>query len=226
MNETLEAINQMQTDGVVCHYAIGGAIGALQYSEPATALEMEVLVILPFDPRGLSESLAALHSYLMDHGYKADGECFEIGSWPVRFLVAKNELEREAVAGSLPLSVNGKYVFVMMAEHLVAIALTMNRPKDLPWMLRLAQRDAIDELTLKAILKSHNLIDKWSQVERDFPPQFPGNEEMRNRLASLSFSEKIEILERLRDREKAIAASGLRLNPKQASGKTPGDASK
>ena len=33
---------------------------------------------------------------------------------------------------------------------------------------------------------------------------------MRKRLASLSFSEKVKILEKLRDRNQAIAASGLR----------------
>jgi hypothetical protein len=33
---------------------------------------------------------------------------------------------------------------------------------------------------------------------------------MRARLASLSFSEKIKILEKLRDRDQVIAASGLR----------------
>jgi len=35
---------------------------------------------------------------------------------------------------------------------------------------------------------------------------------LQARLASLSFWEKIKILEKLRDREKAIAASGLRKN--------------
>jgi hypothetical protein len=35
-------------------------------------------------------------------------------------------------------------------------------------------------------------------------------------MASLSFSEKIKILEKLRDREKAIAASGLRKAPRKA----------
>jgi hypothetical protein len=35
---------------------------------------------------------------------------------------------------------------------------------------------------------------------------------MRTRLAGLSFSEKIKILEKLRDRDRAIAASGLRKN--------------
>jgi len=43
-----------------------------------------------------------------------------------------------------------------------------------------------------------------------------GKEEMRTALARLSFSEKIRILEKLRDRDKAIAASGLR---RTASGK-------
>jgi hypothetical protein len=33
---------------------------------------------------------------------------------------------------------------------------------------------------------------------------------LRTRLASLSFSEKIKVLEKLRDRNNAIAASGLR----------------
>ena len=37
-----------------------------------------------------------------------------------------------------------------------------------------------------------------------------GKEEMRNELASLSFAEKIKILEKLRDRSLAIAAAGLR----------------
>jgi hypothetical protein len=36
------------------------------------------------------------------------------------------------------------------------------------------------------------------------------DKERRRRLASLPFSEKVKILERLRDRNRAIAASGLR----------------
>lgn len=38
---------------------------------------------------------------------------------------------------------------------------------------------------------------------------------LRANMASLSFSEKIKILEKLRDRERAIAASGLRKSPKK-----------
>jgi hypothetical protein len=44
-------------------------------------------------------------------------------------------------------------------------------------------------------------------------------QEMRRRLASLSFSEKVRILEKLRDRDHAIAASGLRQKPAEGARK-------
>ena len=40
---------------------------------------------------------------------------------------------------------------------------------------------------------------------------------LQARMAALSFAEKIKILEKLRDREKAIVASGLRKSPKKSS---------
>jgi hypothetical protein len=43
-------------------------------------------------------------------------------------------------------------------------------------------------------------------------------DEMRRRLAALSFTEKIKILEKLRDRDKAIAAAGLRKKPPSQTG--------
>ena len=39
--------------------------------------------------------------------------------------------------------------------------------------------------------------------------------EMRKQLAALSFSEKLKILEKLRDRSLALAACGLRRKPKR-----------
>jgi hypothetical protein len=44
---------------------------------------------------------------------------------------------------------------------------------------------------------------------------------MRSKLAALSFTEKIKILERLRDREKAIAAAGLQQKPEAQSARKP-----
>jgi hypothetical protein len=44
-------------------------------------------------------------------------------------------------------------------------------------------------------------------------------QEMRKRLAALSFSEKLKILEKLRDRSLALAASGLRQKATRDSGR-------
>jgi hypothetical protein len=49
---------------------------------------------------------------------------------------------------------------------------------------------------------------------------------LQARLAALSFSEKIKILEKLRDREKAIAAAGLRQRSGNASRKADDTGSK
>ena len=49
---------------------------------------------------------------------------------------------------------------------------------------------------------------------------------LRARMASLSFSDKIKILEKLRDRDKAIVASGLRRKPGPGDPETPKDISK
>jgi hypothetical protein len=43
-------------------------------------------------------------------------------------------------------------------------------------------------------------------------------QEMRKRLAALSFSEKVRILEKLRDRSLALAASGLKQKSAKMSG--------
>jgi hypothetical protein len=42
---------------------------------------------------------------------------------------------------------------------------------------------------------------------------------LRSRLASLSYTEKVKILEKLRDRDKAIAAAGLRRKPESHTAK-------
>lgn len=44
---TLEAVNQMQADGVIGKYAIGGAVGATFYLEPAATVDLDIFVTRP-----------------------------------------------------------------------------------------------------------------------------------------------------------------------------------
>jgi hypothetical protein len=140
---TLEAINQMQADGVIGKYAIGGAVGATLYLEPAATLDIDIFVVLPTVPGSSLLTLTPLYDYLKARGWTVRDEHVAIGGWPVQFLPPSNDLEQEAVAASVETTVEGINTWVMSAEHLVAIA-------------------------LHDVLARHGLVAKWKQFERKY----------------------------------------------------------
>jgi hypothetical protein len=78
---TLEIINQMQADGVIAEYAIGGAVGATIYLEPAATLDVDIFVVLPQEGPLLISS--PIYDYLRDRGATIPAEHIVIGEWPV-----------------------------------------------------------------------------------------------------------------------------------------------
>jgi hypothetical protein len=71
---TLEIINRMQADGVIGKYAIGGAVGATFYLEPAATLDVGIFVSLPETRGGMLLTLTPIYDYLTQRGYKTEGE--------------------------------------------------------------------------------------------------------------------------------------------------------
>jgi len=64
---------------------------------------------------------------------------------------------------------------------------------------------------MKTVTETNNHVpDEFSQARALPEKLIEGKKEMRKRLAALSFTEKINILEKLRDRDRAISAAGLR----------------
>ncbi len=164
MKDTLDSINQMQADGVIGKYAIGGAVGATFYLEPAATLDVDIFVVLPRVPGGLLLSLSPIYDYLKTRGGTIEDEHIVIGGWPVQFLPANNDLELEAV----PTTVEDVGTRVMTAEHLAAIALRTGRPKDHNRILQFIEQGAIDREKLQAIVERHNLTEKWKRFEHRF----------------------------------------------------------
>ena len=165
MKATLELINQMQADGVIGKYAIGGAVGATYYLEPAATLDVDIFVTLPTAHGGLL-SLSSIYDYLKAHNCPVEDEHIVIGGWPVQFLPPSDDLEQEAVAQSIPATVEGVRTHVMSAEHLVAIALRTGRAKDHVRVLQFIEQKAVDRGKLQRILERHGLASKWKQFER------------------------------------------------------------
>jgi len=160
-------INEMQADGVISHYAIGGAVAATFYLEPAATLDVDVFVLLSYSGAGLI-SLTPIYEYLKPRGGIEDREHIVLGGWPVQFLVPSSELEREAVAASIPVDVEGVSTWVMLAEHLVAIALSTARAKDHIRVLQFIKEKAVDQTMLLAILDRHGLLSKWEQFRHKY----------------------------------------------------------
>ena len=165
MKETLAAINQMQADGVIGKYAIGGAVGALLYLEPASTLDIDVFVVLPTPPGNLLLSLAPLYDYLRARGAAVEDQHIKIGDWPVQFLPPSNALEAEAITESIATTVEGVPTWVMSAEHLVAIALQTGRTKDHFRIQQFVEQDKVDLGKLQAILERHGLAARWQQFK-------------------------------------------------------------
>jgi len=165
---TLEAINQMQADGIIGKYAIGGAVGATFYLEPAATVDLDIFVTLPTSAGGLLLTLAPIYEYLKARGGKVVDEYLEIGGWPVQFLPPSNDLETEAVVEAVATSVEGIPTWVMSAEHLVAIALRTGRPKDHNRILQFIEQDAVNRERLRSILERNGLTVKWKEFERKY----------------------------------------------------------
>ncbi len=168
MRTTLEIINQMQADGIIGKYAIGGAVGATFYLEPSATLDVDIFVTLPKVPESSLMTVAPLYDYLKARGCMVQGEYIVIGDWPVQFLPASNALEEEGLAEARPAEVEGTKTFVMGAEYLIAIALRTGRAKDHNRILQSLEQNAANIAKLKSILGHHGLESKWERFERKF----------------------------------------------------------
>ena len=168
MKATLEVINQMQADGVIGQYAIGGAVGATLYLEPAATLDVDIFVALPTTPGSSLLSLAPIYDYLKARGGVEKEEHIVIGGWPVQFISPNDDLEREAVAAAVTTELDGTPTRIMPAEHLVAISLRTGRSKDHARILQFLEQEAVDRKKLDDVIESHGLSSKWEEFRHRY----------------------------------------------------------
>jgi hypothetical protein len=168
INEVIAALNQMQRDAIVDAYAIGGAVGATFYLEPLATIDVDVFVSLTPEPGKLIVEPNVIFEYLTKRGAKVEGEYLVIAGWPVQFLAPPGPLGEEALADAVNVQVDEEPARVFTAEHLAAIALQTGRAKDKARLLQFIESELLDMDRFRAILKRHNLIEKWREFERQF----------------------------------------------------------
>jgi hypothetical protein len=173
IQQVIATINQMQADGVVDCYAIGGAVGATFYLEPVATLDVDIFVAFRSEPGSLLVSLRPIFEYLKARGGTAEGEYILVAGWPVQFLLPGTPLVEEALQEAVERDVDGTRARVLTAEHLAAIALQTGRAKDKARLLQFIEAGAIDAARFQAILARHGLVDAWHKFERQFLSDAP-----------------------------------------------------
>jgi hypothetical protein len=96
VKRTIAVLNELEQDGVFLRYAIGGAMGAIFYTEPFLTFDLDVFVLLPSTAGGLL-TFAGIYDALRARGYSEENECVTIEGVPVQFLPAYNSLVEEAL---------------------------------------------------------------------------------------------------------------------------------
>lgn len=168
MKETLQVINQMQADGVIGKYAIGGAIGATFYLEPVSTFDIDIFVSFEQKSGSLIVSPAPIYDYLTRLGYEFEKEHMVVKDWPVQFIPANDPLNNEALVSAVETNVGEVKTWVITAEHLMAIALKTGRLKDFARLARFVEDKAFDADTLNGILERHGLLKKWAQFNQKY----------------------------------------------------------
>lgn len=168
IQEVIAMLNQMERDGVIERYAIGGAVGATFYLEPMSTVDVDVFVSFSTRPGSLLASPQPIFDYLKAKGATMEGEYIVISGWPVQFLPASGPLLEEALNDAVETDVEGTPARVFTPEHLAAIALQTGRAKDKARLLALIEAGAFDAKRFQDIIVKHGLVEAWQKFERQF----------------------------------------------------------
>ena len=105
--KTLQVLNQMVVDGIVEHYAIAGAVAALNYIEPSVTEDLDILISFEIQPASSLVTIGPIVRYLASKGYTEwRKEGLMIEEWPVQFLPVADSLDREALDSAVAVEDN------------------------------------------------------------------------------------------------------------------------
>ena len=165
MERVLQVINQMQADGVVESYAIGGGIAAVYYIEPYQTDDIDIFVPVSAVTSRESAlvSLEPIYSYLAKLGYTALKEGVLIEDWLVQFIPAGESTQEEALLNAHNVRYGNTETKIFSPEYLAAELLRSGRLKDYVRVEALIQSGKMDMDVFHEIVRRHNLSEKWKK---------------------------------------------------------------
>jgi len=166
IKKALTLLNEMEQQGIIGKYAIGGSIGAIYWTEPFATKDMDIFLHLPVSEKGIL--LMPFLDYIIQRGYQFNRQFVQIGTLMLDFIGVYNTLTEEALEQALDVTVYGIKSRVFGSEHLLAIAIQTGRAHDLAKVEKLYSEGNINEEYLLEILARHHLIRKWNEFKKKY----------------------------------------------------------
>jgi len=161
VEKTIEIINELQKEGLIRNYAIGGGIATIFYIEPILTYDLDIFFI-PSEEKRIT-TLSSIYDWLRKKGYKPYKEHNIIEVIPVQFIPVYNELVEEAVENSADKRYGKTKTRILKAEYLIAIMLQTFRSKDREKIIKILDETKIDIDYLTKILQKYNLKEKFDR---------------------------------------------------------------
>jgi hypothetical protein len=152
--DILRAANGLVEAKLIEDYALGGALAAIHYVEPFATYDADIFFI-PAD-KSMTAGIPGIYAHLKSKSWQTEGDHLLLKGFPVQFLAAKG-LTEEAVREARSITFAGVPAKVFRAEHIVAIAASVGRKKDLARIEQMLQQAEIDQALLEKILERHKL---------------------------------------------------------------------
>lgn len=140
-------------------YALAGGFAIIYYGAPIHTVDADFLVVFPLAASGLLNP-SSLFAYFERQGAQWDGEHLVLNGLKFQFVPANDGLNAEALATAQE-TPDGFWVVDL--EHLIALKLSANRPKDRLHIEHLLGSGVVpDAGKLNAILQRYGLNERWT----------------------------------------------------------------
>ncbi|MEW6096960.1 MAG: hypothetical protein AB1567_10645 [bacterium] len=168
MRKTLEVINELKDKGLIKDYAIGGAIGALRWTQPFFTEDLDIFIICEKESKEKELIiLTPIYEYLKKKGYPWKGHWIVIEGVPVDIFPA-DELEKTAIEEAQETEYEGIKTKVIGPEYLIALFLRVFRDKDIRKTELMLEEATVNKEKLDKILNKYGLTEKFTNFREKY----------------------------------------------------------
>ena len=167
MKKTLQKINNLVDLGIIEKYALAGGMAQFYYIEPSITYDLDLIIQIPgeetiMDPR------AQINEWAKNNNYSLVKEHIIIEGIPVQFLLAYNDLVKEALRNSYEIRLFDETTYILGPEYLMAILLQTGRSTDRERLAKFLNETEYDKEKFYKILDKFNLLDSFNKLKEKY----------------------------------------------------------